>query len=451
MPSETPRATENDDDGSPPIKPVRRGWRELYESEDWWAVWFAAFLIFSISIGGISRVPTIGRWSTNPLAAVPYDTILPLALLAIGLAVMTTLGVILMKAPWRKYPVGFGCIFGMACLSYIFSQQTTMKAWGIGYAIWALGLGLLISNVVGTPKWLLIAARSEMFIKTGLVLLGAEILFSSILQLGPPGLMVAWIVTPTVIIFMWYIGTRWLKLRSKKLTIIIAAATSVCGVSAAIATAAACNAKKTELTLAVGMTMIFTILMMIAMPALAGLIGLSPAVGGAWLGGTIDSTGAVVAAGAFLGDEAERVAAVVKMVQNILIGVVGFCVAFIWVVRIERDPNAPRPRLIEIWHRFPKFIVGFVFASVVFSFVLLPVLGSGVVGDILNQSKVFRGWFFCLAFASIGLESNFKELAGQLVGGKPIILYVIGQSFNIFLTLFVAWLAFGGVLFQIAD
>mgnify|MGYP001828929045 CR=1 FL=1 len=82
-----------------------------------------------------------------------------------------------------------------------------------------------------------------------------------------------------------------------------------------------------------------------------------------------------------------------------------------------------------------------------FSFVLMPMWGADGVSAVLNQSKVLRGWFFCLAFVSIGLESNFKELASQLVGGKPIILYVIGQSFNIFLTLLVAWLAFGGILF----
>jgi hypothetical protein len=53
-----------------------------------------------------------------------------------------------------------------------------------------------------------------------------------------------------------------------------------------------------------------------------------------------------------------------------------------------------------------------------------------------------RGWFFCLGFVAIGLESNFKELAAQMEGGKPMVLYVVGQSFNLILTLAVAWLAF---------
>ncbi len=431
-----------------PVTATRLGWRELYKTEDWWTIWFAGVLILAILTGIVAKVPKIGKWSSNPLDALPADVILPLVVMAVGIGVLTAVGVMVMKTDWKRYLGGYFVIFLLACLSYLLAHQTTMNAWGIGYAIWALGIGLLISNTVGTPEWLLKGARSEMFIKTGLICLGAEILFSKILKLGAPGLLVAWFVTPTVILFMWFFGTRWLKMASKKLTIIIATATSVCGVSAAIATAAACRAKKAELTLAVGMTMIFTVIMMIAMPALSQFLGLDPAVGGAWLGGTIDSTGAVVAAGAFLGDDAEKVAAVVKMVQNILIGIVAFFVAIAWVTKIERDPSAQRPSVMEIWYRFPKFIIGFVLASLIFSFILMPVLGTDSVGVTLNQSKVFRGWFFCLAFVSIGLESNFKELGDQLVGGKPIILYIVGQSFNIFLTLFAAWLAFGGVLFD---
>ncbi|MBW1877244.1 MAG: putative sulfate exporter family transporter [Deltaproteobacteria bacterium] len=427
----------------------RLGWRELYLSEDWWAIWFSTVLLSLVVVGVVAKVPNIGKWSTNPLAAFPTDLLPPLGLLAVGLAGLTAIGVVVMQCDWKKYLAGFGVIFLLSSLSYFLAHQETMKAWGLGYAIWALGIGLTISNTVGTPSWLREGAKSEMFIKTGLVLLGAEILFSKILKLGAPGLLVAWVVTPTVIVAMWFFGTRWLDMASKRLVIIIAAATSVCGVSAAIATAAACRAKKAELTLAVGMTMIFTVAMMIGMPALSKALGLPEAVGGAWLGGTIDSTGAVVAAGAFLGEEAERVAAVVKMIQNVLIGVVAFLVAVFWVARVEQDADGPRPGLMEIWYRFPKFIVGFVLASLIFSLVLMPIMGPDEVGSVLDQSKVFRGWFFCIAFVSIGLESNFRELSSQLVGGKPIILYLVGQSFNIMLTLLMAYIAFGGVLFSL--
>jgi uncharacterized integral membrane protein (TIGR00698 family) len=346
-------------------------------------------------------------------------------------------------------------VFVLAVVSFVVANQNTIHAYGLSYAAWALLIGLLISNTVGTPDWLKPAVRTEMYIKAGLVLLGAEILFGKILSIGVPGLMVAWIVTPTVIFFMWLYGTRILKMASKPLVMIIAAATSVCGVSAAIAVAAATRAKKEELTLAVGMTLIFTVLMMIFMPIFIAWVDMDPVLGGAWMGGTIDSTGAVVAAGAFLGPRAEAVAAVVKMIQNILIGAVGFFVALFWITSVERDPDAPRPGLGQIWVRFPKFIVGFVVASIAFSFVLSPLFawlfgGDGlklVESSVLNAvTNPLRGWFFCLAFVSIGLESNFADMARQMEGGKPLLLYIVGQSFNLILTLAMAWLAFS-VLF----
>jgi len=191
------------------------------------------------------------------------------------------------------------------------------------------------------------------------------------------------------------------------------------------------------------MTMIFTVIMMIGMPALSKILGLNEFVGGAWLGGTIDSTGAVVAAGALLGENAEKVAAVVKLIQNVLIGFVAFAIAVYWVSFVEQGKINKKPNIWEIWNRFPKFILGFVFASIIFSFILVPFIGEESVNAILKQTKTFRSWFFCLAFASIGLESDFRELSKQLAGGKPIILYIVGQSLNIILTLLAAYIAFG--------
>ena len=393
----------------------------------------------------------IGKGKVTVTAERSRLIVLPLLVTLISMMLLTSIGVWSMRQNVGRYAVAFLALFILVIISFTFANHHITKAYGLSYAAWALAIGLLISNTIGTPEWLRSGVRTEMYIKTGLVLLGAEILFGKILSIGIPGLMVAWLVTPAVIIFMWFFGTRVLKMVSKPLVIIIAAATSVCGVSAAIAVAAASRAKKEELTLGVGMTLIFTVLMMIFMPMIIRAMGIGEVLGGAWMGGTIDSTGAVVAAGAFLGPQAETVAAVIKMIQNILIGVVAFFVALFWITSVERDPDAQRPGLMQIWVRFPKFIVGFVTASILFSFVLVPLFHSLFEGDGLKlvESGVIkavtnplRGWFFCLAFLSIGLESSFKELAKQMEGGKPMTLYVVGQSFNLILTLAVAWLAF---------
>ena len=429
--------------GAPPA--TRRP--TVLTSEDWWAIWLGGLLIAVAVFELVTAVPGVGRW-TGDVGAAFEGRVLTLALLGLGLALITALAAGVMGGSIILHQAGFFALFLLAVLSYFLANQTGIRAAGVGYAFWALLIGLVISNTVGTPGWLKPALRSELYIKTGLVLLGTEILFNRILNLGPPGLFVAWLVTPTVIFFMYRFGTRVLKIASPSLVIVIAAATSVCGVSAAIAVAAAARAKKDELTLAVGMTLVFTVVMMILMPMGIRAIGMDPIVGAAWIGGTVDATGAVVAAGAMLGEEAGQVAAVVKMIQNVLIGVVAFLVAVYWVTTIEKKEGAARPAVSEIWTRFPKFILGFIGASLLFSFVLVPTLGDDTVTGVVDITSDFRGWFFCLAFVSIGLESNMKQLMGQVQGGRPIQLYVVGQTFNLVLTLVAAYLAFGGILFE---
>ncbi|MBL6974924.1 MAG: putative sulfate exporter family transporter, partial [Deltaproteobacteria bacterium] len=240
----------------------------------------------------------IGQGKVTVTAERSRLIVIPLLVTLFAIMLLTSIGVWSMGQNVGRYALAFGAIFILAVISFTIANHSVTKTYGLSYAAWALAIGLLISNTIGTPEWLKRGVRTEMYIKTGLVLLGAEILFGKILSIGVPGLMVAWLVTPTVIVFMWFFGTRILKMASKSLVIIIAAATSVCGVSAAIAVAAAARAKKEELTLGVGMTLIFTVLMMIFMPMFIRAIDIGEVLGGAWMGGTIDSTGAVVAAGA---------------------------------------------------------------------------------------------------------------------------------------------------------
>lgn len=410
-------------------------------------------LLSAVVVGLVQTCPKPGAWQGDPLGAFAGQSASTWAVLAVAL-----LGPIAVAAgrAGREVLLGAGVVMGLAVLAKLIGAQRSLHELGLGYALWALALGLLVSNTVGTPKWLLAGARSELLIKLGLVLLGAELLVERIVALGGPGLMVAYLVTPVVILLMWHLGRRVLKMSSPSLTIIIAGATSVCGVSAAVAIAAAVRARKEELTLAIGMTMIFTVVMMVGMPMLCRAMELSDLVGGAWIGGTVDSTGAVVAAGAMLGERAERVAAIVKMIQNTMIGFIAFVVALYWVARIEPEQRGGKrerveraePTLVTLWERFPKFVLGFVGASLVASFVLTPALGGDGVVAVTTVTKGLRGWLFAMAFVSIGLESSVRKLAAQMTGGKPIVLYGVGQIANIVLTLLAAWLAFGGVLFE---
>ncbi|MHC4469993.1 MAG: YeiH family protein [Planctomycetota bacterium] len=369
-----------------------------------------------------------------------------LGLFMVLLAVLFGVGVRAMGASFLGFVVGFVFVFALAVISFAAAAQGDVKSLGIGYAAWAIAFGLLISNTIGTPRWAKPAVQTEFYIKTGLVLLGAEILFSRILAIGVPGIFVAWVVTPIVLTTTFWFGQKVVKIPSKTLNITISADMSVCGVSAAIATAAACRAKKEELTVAVGMSLVFTSIMMIVMPIVIKAVGMNHVLGGAWMGGTIDATGAVAAAGAFLSESALSVAATVKMIQNILIGVIAFAVAVYWVTKVERG-REQTVGASEIWFRFPKFVLGFIGASIVFSVIYVSMgddAGYSMIhqGVIKGFSSTLRGWFFCLAFVSIGLATNFRELAHHFKGGKPLLLYVCGQSFNLLLTLLMAYIMF---------
>jgi uncharacterized membrane protein YadS len=366
--------------------------------------------------------------------------------LSIILAVFFGIGMAVMGKPFGAFFIGFFFVFFLAVLAYMAEMQQTVSFYGFGFPLWAIVFGMLISNTIGTPGWIKPAVQTEYYIKTGLVLLGAEILFGKMLSIGIPGIFVAWVVTPIVLICTYWFGQRVLNFPSKTLNITISADMSVCGVSAAIATAAACRAKKEELTLAVGLSMVFTAVMMVAMPAFIKAVGMNHVLGGAWIGGTIDATGAVAAAGAFLGDKALYVAATVKMIQNILIGVIAFGVAVYWVARVENIPGQA-VSWMEIWYRFPKFVLGFIVASIVFSLIdgsMGKDASSAVLdyGVLRGFSRLLREWFFALAFTSIGLATNFRELSKYFKGGKPLILYVCGQSFNLILTLLMAYFMF---------
>ena len=385
------------------------------------------------------------KWTESPVDSFVDSTWVGVVGTFLALGLLLALAKSFQGEDGRKFLVGFIGVFLLATLSYTLAAHSVVKSYNLEYALWALGVGLIISNTIGTPNWLQPAVCTEFFIKTGLVLLGAEVLMSRLMALGLPGVCVAWIVTPIVLISTYVFGVKVLKMESRSLTMVISADMSVCGVSAAIASAAACKAKKEELTLAIGMSLSFTVLMMIVMPIAIKAIGLNEVVAGAWMGGTIDSTGAVAVAGATLGDRALEVAATVKMIQNILIGVSAFGIATYWVTRVEKDPNGQRPGIFEIWKRFPRFVLGFIVASILFS-IIHAFMDSGpemVTAMIKGSSKTFRGWFFCLAFVSIGLQTRFKDLLPYFKGGKPLVLYLCGQTLNIILTLIMAYIMFG--------
>ncbi len=353
-----------------------------------------------------------------------------------------------------SFSLAFIALFLLAILAFVLSSQAVVKQYNFEYVLWALLLGLAISNTIGVPKVLEPILIGETFVKLGIILLGAEVLMSKLLALGIPGICTSWIVTPIVLISTFWFGQRVLKISSPSLNMVISADMSVCGVSAAIATGAACRAKKEEISYAIGVSLFFTAIMMIVQPYIIRWSGLDPIVGAAWIGGTIDSTGAVVAAGAVLGKEAETVATTVKMIQNVLIGVVAFAVAIYWSSRYpetnsldssQHQTAYSKASLSEVWKRFPKFILGFIAASLVFSSFPWMFEHGGPISEAITKETTspLRTWLFCLAFVAIGLQTDFRKLWPYLSGSRPMLLYVLGQCLNLLLSFLMAYLMFG--------
>ena len=437
--------------------------KDLLKKEDWLAVWIG-FIVIAIACVSVLAgwfdfsALKFGTWhwwenveEKKSLASQFANGAFWIKLLRTFLVtgVLFGIGIKLQGEKLSKFIPAYLVLFVICILVRMISAEFTLKMY-LEWAFWAVLIGLLISNTVGTPEWLKPAIRTEFYIKTGLVIMGFSVLFSNIYKFAGYGLGIAWIVTPIVIIFMWWFGTKVLKIDNKPLVITLASATSVCGTSAAIATGAAAKAKKEDLSLAISISIIFTILMMVFEPMIIRWAGMNQMMGGALIGGTVDSTGAVVLAGNALGPEAEQVASMVKMIQNILIGFIAFFVAVFFAMKVDKTGDS-KVGAGEIWTRFPKFIIGFFVASLVASFIIMPATSGADVKAINGVLDQYKNWAFVLAFTSIGLDTNFKTLFKQMQGGKVLWLYIVGQVFNIALTLFAVWFLLSGVVFDVPN
>ncbi len=343
---------------------------------------------------------------------------------------------------------GFTLVVGLAFLAHwvkqlVYNLQLPFGIPGkaLEFPLWAALIGLLANLVLRLFKvhfWLNGGFRTEFFLKIGLVLLGATISFKTIATAAGGAVLQALVLISAVYFFAWWLGGRF-KLPDT-LRAIMASALSICGVSAAIAAAGAVHARKQEITYITALVILVALPMMVLMPILAQWMGLSDVVAGAWFGGNVDTTAAVVGAGKIFGGQAETIASIVKSTQNAFIGVVAFLLALYFTTVVEGKKNE-KPGAVIIWQRFPKFVIGFILASILFSVGLIPAPLKQApfnAGDVIAAMK---DWAFCLAFVSMGLTISFSDL--KQMGWKPVAVYLIVTVFNTVLALGAAWLIFG--------
>jgi uncharacterized membrane protein YadS len=417
------------------------GHRAWWRDDDWLAVFVAAGLLAAALAGWRPPLPALG-WKT---AADLPGLLTPanwwgLAIVSAAVLLPATIAAAV-AGRGRIIPAAAGTavILALGWVATILAAGAPVKKLGIEYVIFALGLGMLWRAFLPVPEWLAGAVRTEFLIKVGIVILGAGILFPDLLKAGVPGLVQAALVIPLVWQATFLLGRR-LRV-DDEFNVMVSSAVSICGVSAAIAACGAIQGDKRKLSYVTSVVLLCAVPMMLVMPWVARWLGLPPAVAGAWLGGTLDTTGSVLAATEMLGTEASKTGAVVKLSQNVFIGLAALLISVWWTMRPGAGaPSAGESRWRIVWERFPKFVLGFVAASLVFSF-LAP---AGVAAALDKPLKGLREAWFTAAFVCIGLETRFTELLGT-GGGRPALAFIGGQAVNIAWTLLLAWLLFGGM------
>ena len=372
------------------------------------------------------------------------DNILKGVYIGIGGLVIGAVGIALIGANVGAFLIGFPLVFILAWVARMLAGNGLFVEYGVEYVIFALFLGLLISNTIGTPAWLRPAVQTEYYIKTGLVILGAGLLFLEIVQAGALGIIQAVLVVTVVWYFCFWLARK-LKV-DDDFAAMLSSSVAICGVSAAIATCGAIQGDKKKLSYVTSLVLIVAVPMMIVMPWLVKAFQIPDIIAGAWLGGTLDTSATVVAAGALISDAAMKTGVIVKFSQNALIGVAAFILVVWWTYKGTAAAGASQPSAGIIWERFPKFVLGFLVASFVFSFLLPTDMVRGT-GSALSE---LRTWWFALAFVCIGLETKFVDLA-TMEGGRPAVAFLAAQFVNVFWTLLLAYLLFGGVIFPVPD
>jgi uncharacterized integral membrane protein (TIGR00698 family) len=346
---------------------------------------------------------------------------------------------------------GVAVVVALAALARFLEQTLPAAAKGTAFAgvaaaiefpVYAILLGLLGNVVltrVGLRDRLAGGFRTEFFIKTGLVLLGASINFAVIVTAAGPAILQALVLISVVFGFTWWLGGR-LGL-DDRLRALLSSAVSICGISAAIAAAGAVQAKREQLAYTASLVVVFALPSIFLLPAAANALGLSPAVAGAWIGGNIDTTAAVSAAGALAGEQALQLATIVKTTQNALLGVVAVALTAYFAVRVERSATSARPSAKLLWERFPKFVLGFLVASVVGTLYVTAV-GAAAAKPVIATVNDLRTLFLILAFVSIGLEFRVAPL--REAGWRPVGVFAGATVVNLLVGLLLATLLFSG-------
>lgn len=285
----------------------------------------------------------------------------------------------------------------------------------IEYVLWAILIGLFISNVFGVAQIFRPGvATYEFWLKAGIVLLGSRFLLGDVLKLGGVSLLLVAIEIAGSLAFMTFLG-RMLGLKAK-LTTLLAVGSAVCGVSAIIATQGAIDADEEDSSFAIAAILALGAIALFTFPLIGHSLHMSDHAYGIWAGLAVDNTAEATAAGALYSDAAAKLAVLTKTTRNALIGFVVLAYAIYWASKGQAQKV--KNKAAFLWQKFPKFILGFLLIS------LLATVGFFTKDQNASLANLSR-WAFLLTFAGVGLRTNFREMRKQ--GLRPFAVGFIGE------------------------
>lgn len=313
-------------------------------------------------------------------------------------------------------------------LALVARTLTGATGWSDGYPLWAMLLGAgagAFGRRMGRFHVVRRLARSEVFLKVGLVLLGASVPLGQVRSVGGRGLALVALGVVTVFAFTWWLATK-LAL-DRRLRSVLCSAVAVSGLSGAAATAAAVRAQSEQLGLVTALVILTGLPMSVLQPLMARWLHLPSPVAGAWVGSNLDTTATVLAAGSMLGEGPLRVASVVKVAQNCLIGLVAAALA------AAGDGRRGLCVIVDAWRRFPRFLLGFFGASVVAS-------AGWLSPQALHSVAHLRNWFLALGFVCLG----FTGVGVALPRGsrRAAAVFLLATAFSTAVSLGYSWLLF---------
>jgi uncharacterized integral membrane protein (TIGR00698 family) len=285
----------------------------------------------------------------------------------------------------------------------------------IEYVLWAIAIGLAISNTLTIPKIFQPGiATYEFWLKAGIVLLGSRFVVGDVLKLGGISLTLVVIEIVGSLALMTALG-KIFKLRPK-LTTLLAVGSAVCGVSAIIATKGAIDADDEDSSFAIAAILALGAIALATFPLVGHAIHLSDNGYGLWAGLAVDNTAEATAAGALFSDAAGKIAVLAKTTRNAMIGFVVLGYAIFWASKGQAE--SVKNKGAFLWNKFPKFVLGFLAISLL---VTAHTFSKDQVASLANLSR----WAFLLTFAGVGLRTNFREMSRQ--GTRPFLVGVVGE------------------------